>query len=378
MRTDRFFFTGMALSGALLAVHPRPLLGQDTLEARAEEVVRVREVRRTTDLMAAGEDLRVGRDEVVEGKVVLAGGDLTIEGRVTGDVTVTSGDLRLAPGAAVGGSVSVTGGDLTNAGTIGGDAEVVGGRLINEHGRIGGEMSVLDDAAEAAPANRPGSPAAEHVRGGWMSRFGNGLSGLASTVALGLLLGGLGAGLVFFAHAQLERVSDSVRQDTLRAGALGIASHFLVVPVFVVGVVLLVLSLIGIPLLLLFLPLFWVLVAAAAACGLVAVAHAIGERSAARSGSFESRHRNSYTYLFNGLGLLLAPLVAANLLKLTGFLYGVGALLEMLSKMGLWGAATVGFGAVLLTRGGMGPQWSWKRRSYDPIIDGDAFGGTNA
>jgi hypothetical protein len=212
---------------------------------------------------------------------------------------------------------------------------------------------------------------------GWMSSFGEGLSGLASTVAMGLLAG-FGSLLVFFAHTQLDRVSDSVRTDTLRAGALGIASHFLAIPVFVLGIVLLALTLIGIPLIFIFAPLFWVALVAVAAYGLVAVAHAIGERTAERGGSFEARHRNSYTYVFTGLVVLLAPLVAANLLKLTIILGFVGDLLGVLSWMGLWLAATIGAGAVLLTRGGMGADWRWKRRSYDPIIDGDAFGGSNA
>jgi hypothetical protein len=378
MRTDRFLLTAGGLLGALLSAAAQ-LPAQDTLEARAEEVVRTEQIRRTGDLLSGGRDLSIAADQVVDGKVVQVGGDLAIAGHVTGDVTVTGGELRLDPGAVVDGDVQVTGGTLTNHGAIGGDARVVGGRLVNQ-GRIAGEMTVMDEGGRDGDADsQEGQHTAETVMGtphSWMGRFGNGLSGLASTVALGLLLGGLGAGMIFFAHPQLERVSDSVRKDTLRAGALGIASHFLVIPVFLIGGLLLVLSLIGIPLLVIFIPMFWVLAIGLAAAGLVAVGHAIGERSAERSGTYESR--NSYSYLLNGLGLLLAPLVAANLLKLTGFLYGLGSLLEVLSKMGLWAAATVGFGAVLLTRGGMGANWRWKRRSYDPIIDGDAFGGSNA
>lgn len=380
MRTDRLFLTATALSGALL-FGPPPLVAQDTLEARAEEVFRTAEVNRTSDRVVTGRDLHIGQGELVEGKVVLAGGDLLLEGHVTGDVTVTGGDLELGPAAVIDGSAHVTGGDLSNAGSIGGDVRVTGGRLINRDGRVAGEMRVEDAVASATAGGRERPGAAEaHIgtRGGWTSRVSSGLSGLASNVALGLLLAGLGAVLVFFAHPQLERVSDSVRRDTVRAGLLGVASHFLALPVFVLGIVLLVLTLIGIPLLLLFVPLFWVALIAVAGYGLVAVAHAVGERTAERSGHFEARYRNSYTYVFSGVGMLIAPLIAANLLKLTGFLHGVGSLLEGLAWMALWLAATVGVGAVLLTRGGMGPNWRWKRRSYDPIIDGDAFGGSNA
>lgn len=380
MRIDRLVLTASVLTGALLSAAPRALLAQDTLEAVAEEVQVEETVTRSGDRVVTG-DLTINPGELVEGRVVVLNGDLAIHGHVTGDVTVTRGDLSIQQGAQIDGSVKVIGGDVTNGGSVGGDLQVVGGRLVTRDGVVAGEMRIMDQPGASAAArsvdDHPGRQAMGS-RGGWMRRIGDGLGGLASTVAFGLLLAGLGAGLVFFAHPQLDRMSDSVRQDTLRAAGLGLAANFLVFPVFVLGLVLLAVSLIGIPLLLLFVPLFPVAVGTLAACGLVSVAHAVGERSAERGGSFEARYRNSYTYVFTGLGILLAPLVAANLLKLTGFLYGLGSLLEILSWFGLWLAATVGIGAVLLTRGGMGPHWRWKRRSYDPIIDGDAFGGSHA
>jgi hypothetical protein len=162
---------------------------------------------------------------------------------------------------------------------------------------------------------------------------------------------------------------------------VGIAANFLSVPAFLIGLVVLLVTIIGIPLLLLYVPLFWVALSAAAAMGLVAAAHAIGERTAEQSGSFGTMRRNAYSYTFTGIGILLAPLFAAHLLELTGFLGWLGDLVEVLGTLILWAAATVGFGAVVLTRAGTRPGWPWARAGmpYDPIFDEEpAFEGRGA
>ena len=130
-------------------------------------------------------------------------------------------------------------------------------------------------------------------------------------------------------------------------------------PVFVVGVVGLAVTIIGIPLLLVYVPLFIVAVLGAAAVGLVTVAHALGERTAEQRGSYETRHRNAYSYVFTGLALLLAPLVVANLLGMTGFLGFVGDLVGVFAGVLLWAATSVGIGAVL-----MGANRTWRERRY--------------
>jgi hypothetical protein len=110
----------------------------------------------------------------------------------------------------------------------------------------------------------------------------------------------------------------------------------------------------------------------AIACGVVAVAHALGERTAERTGSYASSRRNAYSYTFTGLAILLAPLVVGHLLEMTVFLGWLGGLMQLLGWMMMWAAATVGFGAVFLTRAGTRPGWPWTvRRAYDPFFDAD-------
>ncbi|MFL5540038.1 MAG: hypothetical protein ACJ8J0_13690 [Longimicrobiaceae bacterium] len=307
----------------------------------------------------------VPRGKVVDGDVVVPFGDVRVEGEVMGDVTVGKGNLVLAEGGVIHGDAVVSG----------------GGQLLNEGGRVYGEMRVNSDeddgeagmAAAAAEAGRD-SDAAEHVhvrhRGFW-GTVGDGVEGIVSTLTLGLILCLVGAGLVFYALPQLERVSGTIRRDTARSAGVGIAANFLALPAFFIGLVVLLVTIIGIPLLILYVPLFWVALVAAGCFGVVAAAHAIGERTAEQSGEFSSIRRNAYSYTFTGIAMLLAPMFVGHLLQLTGFLGWLGSLVHAVGVLVFWVAATVGFGAVVLTRAGTRPGWPWKRGGlpYDPIFD---------
>ncbi|HET7461803.1 MAG TPA: polymer-forming cytoskeletal protein [Longimicrobium sp.] len=315
--------------------------------------------------------LTVHRGERVDGDVVAPFGDVRVEGEVTGDVIVGKGDLVLVPGATIRGDAVVNG----------------GGKLLNQGGRVLGEMRVNsdDDAARQAHAGpgddyatRGSSYAADNVRihrHGWWGTMQEGFEGLISTLTFALILCGLGAALVFYALPQLDRVTQVVRTDTGRAAGLGVAAMFLVIPAFVVACIILVATIIGIPVLFLFAPLYWVVLGAAWLYGLIAVAQVIGERTAEQSGSFSSMRRNAYTYVFTGVGLLLAPMVVGNLLKLTGFLGWLGSLVNWLGGTLIFIAGLVGFGAVAFTRGGTRPGWPWnaRPREYDPIFDDAPF-----
>ncbi|HYH80162.1 MAG TPA: polymer-forming cytoskeletal protein [Longimicrobium sp.] len=315
--------------------------------------------------------LTVPRGQVVDGDVVAPFGDVRIEGEVTGTVTVGKGNLVLTPGATIHGDAVVNG----------------GGQLLNEGGRVLGEMRVNvddDDADEMAEAAAEDAAHASHTavenlrihRHGWWGSMAEGFEGLISTLTFALILCGLGAAMVFYALPQVERVTDVVRRETGRAAGIGVAAMFLALPAFLIACFLLVITIIGIPVVALFAPLYWVALGAAWLYGVIAVAHVIGERTAEQSRTFTSMRRNAYTYVFTGVGLLLAPLVVGNLLKLTGFLGWLGSLVNGLGWTLLIVAGLVGFGAVALTRGGTRTGWPWGPRvprDYDPIFDEPAY-----
>lgn len=311
------------------------------------------------DLVYTG-DRMVAEGETVE-DVVVVGGTLTVRGRVTGDAVVVGGDLI-----------------MEDAGLVLGDALVTGGTIELLGGEIRGEMRTLDGAGAGAAAAVTGVPDGDEIEAeierqlagvereieresrraerrerAWFDPIRDGFAGLISTLALGLVLGGIGAALVFYGRPYLETVSDTLRASKARSMGVGLAAGFLIVPAFVVMVVALAVSIIGIPFLLVAVPLYPLAVAAAVAFGLLAAAHAIGERTAEQQGKMYDRLRsNSYSYLFTGLAMLLAPLLAANLIEMTGFLQFLGTLLKFVTAAAIWVIATAGFGAVILSRAG--------------------------
>lgn len=321
-------------------------------------------------------DVKVTGDYVVEAgtsvkDLLVVGGDLTVRGRVIGDVVVIGGDIILDDG-----------------GTILGDASVTGGRILEEGGTVDGEMRTIDgsgiDIAQEiqralGDVAAPEAPRASDVRQGGPSsrpefrgdrpgsRIWRGLGGLIATLAFAVVLAGVGTGLVFYARPYLETVSDTIRGATLRSAGAGLAATFLAVPAFVVLVVALAVSIVGIPLLLIAVPLYPLALFAAFMFGLLAVAHAVGERTAEQTGSpLDLRYRNSYAYLFTGVAMLMTPLVAAHLIGMTGFLGFIAALLKFLTGMAIWACCTVGLGAVILSRGG-------RRRTFVPPVPDVTF-----
>jgi len=363
MRTDRLMFSALALAAALVAVPGASAQAPPPAPASSAPVT----VTKGGKMSLNG--VTVERGERVDGDVVAPFGDVRVAGEVTGDVIVGKGNLVLSPGAVIHGDAVVNG----------------GGTLQNRGGRVLGEMRVnsdddRDDAAAAVDAQESDahSYAAGNVRiprHGWWGSMQDGFEGLVSTLTFALILCGLGAAVVFYALPQLDRVTHVVRTEPGRSAGLGVAAAVLVIPAFVIAMFLLVITIIGIPVAVLFAPLFWSAVVGAWLYGLIAVAQVIGERTAEQSQSFSSIRRNAYTYVFTGVGLLLAPLVVGNLLKLTGFLGWLGMMVNGLAWTVLFAAGLVGFGAVAFTRGGTRPGWPWnvRPRAYDPIFDDEPF-----
>jgi hypothetical protein len=322
------------------------------------EAVRARAQVREAGVSVLTGDHVVADGEVIDGDMVVVGGDLTVHGEIRGNAVVTGGDLLMEEG-----------------GRVMGDAVVTDGELLNHGGRILGEMRTLGGNEEhvlvmpSAP-HAPPPPQAVRVRHpSWFDDIGEGIAGVMSTLAFALVLAGIAAALVFYGLPYLRKVSDTVRLHTGRSAAVGLASLILIVPAGVLLFVALTVSIVGIPLLLLAVPLYPVAALAALVLGGLAVAHAIGEYTAEQRGGFDFRYRNAYAYAFFGIGLLLAPMLAGHLIGMVGFLDWLAVLLMVVGVMVLLAAATLGLGAVILTRAGT--REAYVPRGYDPVLDGD-------
>lgn len=220
--------------------------------------------------------------------------------------------------------------------------------------------SRLEDARGASDVTR--IYRVENERRGWPAPFRRlfrGIANIFSILAVYAVLVGIGFAVVFFGRKYLEGVADTARHATVQSGLVGLAASFLVVPAFILGAIALTISIVGIPALIVWLPLFPVAVTLAAIFGYLGVAHAAGEALAERrfDGGELFKRANSYYYVLTGAGLLLALYIAANVVEIAGpWLDFITGMLNFLAVVLTWAAFTIGFGAVLLSRAGTRPK----------------------
>lgn len=206
-------------------------------------------------------------------------------------------------------------------------------------------------ARRAERATRSASP---------FRHISEGMAGIFSLIVTYFVLFAIGVGVVFFGGRRyIEGVADTARRATTRSLLVGLAASFLVIPAFVLGIIALVVSIVGIPGLLVWVPGFPLAVVLAVLLGYLGVAHAAGEALAERRfyASDWFRRGNSYYFLLSGLGLLLAFYLAGNVVHMAGpWLRVIRGLLMFLGFVTSFLALTIGFGAVLLSRGGSRPM----------------------
>ena len=198
------------------------------------------------------------------------------------------------------------------------------------------------DAGEASRGFRP------------LRAVGRGITEVVGDLIAFLVLSLLALGAVYFAKDNLELVADTAQRNPMRAGMVGLAGAFLVLPTWLLGSVALAVSVVGIIALPFWALLFPVAVALGAGLGYLAVARNIGEWVASRDikGLEWLRPSNTFYAVTAGIGALLAFSVSASILDIVPFFGFFSGLLATLGTMALVATVLIGFGAVLLTRGG--------------------------
>lgn len=224
------------------------------------------------------------------------------------------------------------------------------------------ELEGMVDELEETRAEAPAPPVERDRSPGFLRPFryiANGLAGVLSVlVAYGVLFG-IGVVTIFFGGRRyLEGVADTARHATTRSLLVGLAASFLIVPAFILGAIALAISIVGIPALFLWVPLFPVATCLALLMGYLAVAHAAGESLAERRfyASDWFKHGNSYYFMMTGLTLLVGLFAASQVVSMAGPL--LGFLRGMLMALGVvvtWAALSIGLGAVLISRAGTRP-----------------------
>jgi len=184
--------------------------------------------------------------------------------------------------------------------------------------------------------------------------LGRGITEVVGNVITFLLLSVLALGAVYFAKDNLEVVANTAQRNPLRAGMVGLAGAFLVLPAWILGCVALVASVVGIIALPFWALLFPVAVTLGAGLGYLAVAKNVGDWVASRNiRSLDwLKPTNTFYAVTAGIGALLAFPVSASILDIVPFFGFFSGLLATIGTMAIVAVLLIGFGAVLLTRGG--------------------------
>ena len=282
--------------------------------------------RRIGEIVRVGGNARVERDEVVEREVVVVMGSAQIDGEVEREVTVVMGSLTLGPEAIVHGDVNVIGGTLNRSPTA----------------RIGGSVNNVG----LGNTSWGGGDFGDALRDRFLFRVG-GLAGTLLRVTLVLLLA---LAVVALGPAYVERIADRTAVDPLRAGLIGFFAELLFFPVLVITVVVLAISIIGIPLLVL-VPFGIVLALVVLLVGFTGVAYQVGRTLHAR---FGWSGRGAYASVALGVIVIGALTVLARSAALIGGGF-LGFPLAALGYFVEYVAWTIGFGAAILV-------WLHRRR----------------
>ncbi|HET6700775.1 MAG TPA: hypothetical protein VFH14_03170 [Gemmatimonadaceae bacterium] len=266
-------------------------------------------------------DRVVAPGEVISGAAVTARGDLIVSGSVGRDAIAVGGDVIVRQG-----------------GVIGGDAVAVDGRVRLEGGTVRGETRTIGGPLGLTPATATQRSALSAM---WHQLL----------LALGWLaiLAAIGVVVVLFARTNLEGVADAIERNFGRAFLVGIAAELAVLPaLLMLIVVLLLIPIVGWALLPFAVIGFLVAIAGALALGFLAMAQVTGEalmRRAQRGAGGLER------VVFVGLVAYMSLWIVTALLAWSG---PAGGVMRIIALLLTWVAATVGFGATLVSRGGTG------------------------
>jgi hypothetical protein len=182
----------------------------------------------------------------------------------------------------------------------------------------------------------------------------SGLFSLIGNLLLIAVLGLMGGVLVRFGGGHIDTIAETALRSPVRSALVGLGGTLLLMPVWLLGFLGLLISIIGIPLAIAWLPLFWLLVSMAFITGFVSVARSAGEWVADSGLRWTDRIQksNAIHTVFVGLFVLLLAFLIADVISIlpfSGFLTGV---LIFAGCVVIVAASQIGFGAVLLTRAG--------------------------
>jgi len=303
---------------SLIVVAPKsPALGQDTATAVPAATVQTQSpVVGSDTIRFGGRTIEAG--DTVNGPVLTAAGDLRVRGMIRGTAVAVAGDIILEDG-----------------GSITGDAIAILGSVVTVRGSVGGAARTFSrsfgwlDEVDQAPAPRRGTSDAMSLSLGWL---------------VVMLL--IGIGVLVFAGAYLDGVSDVLEQSFGRSFLVGIAGELAVIPLLILVVAALAVTVVGILLIPFAIVAYILAVAGFLTLGFLSVARLAGGGFGANRGEVRGKALRGLVF---GIALFMGAWVLAAAFQWSPV---ISAILRMIAFAVTWVAATTGFGAAILSRGG--------------------------
>lgn len=290
-------------------------------------------IRSRDEVVRIGGAVHIAADEHVEGSVVAVGGSVTIDGEVDEDAVAVMGSLHLGPTA-----------------VVHGDAVSVGGTVSRAPGaKVGGE--VVSASFFGGTKHSKGGESHQEIEVAHSFDSGSTAGDVWFDILLILLLALMSAAAHLVAQSAVKRVEDAAVATPWKAAVVGLLVEIFFIPVFVVCILVLAISLIGIPLLLAFIPGALIGIAAALWLGWAGVSLYAGRLVRRRFGWRFGGDRFGL-FLFGSALLLLAGTMADVVGLLGSWLSYLAAFLAFAGFLIIYAAGTCGLGAVVLTRFG--------------------------
>lgn len=254
--------------------------------------------------------------DTVAGPILTAAGDLHVRGVIRGSAVAIAGDIIIEDGGSItGDAIAVLGSVVTVRGTVGGTART----FSRSFGWL--------DEVEAAP--RRGTTDAMGLSLGWL---------------IVMLL--IGLGVLVFASAYLDGVTDVLEQSFGKSFLVGLAGELGVIPALILICVGLAITVVGILLIPFAFVAYVLAVAGFLTLGFLSVARLAGGSIAGQRG--EDRGK-AYRGLVVGIVIFMGTWVLAAAFQWSP---AISSILRTIALALTWVAATAGFGAAILSRGG--------------------------
>ena len=297
------------------------------------------------------------------GSVLVVGGHLDVRGSVDGDVIVLDGTITLREDGEVDGDIHLIQSDLERrGGEVDGEVVDVTRQLRRAESRFREEI--------AAEVTRELSRTRGARRTSGFARVGRAMGDIVGTGVTFVILGLLTLLMTRFSADRLDVVTRAVGRQPARSAVVGFAGGFLILPVYVLGIVVLAISVVGLPVLLAWVPLFPLAVLVAGFMGYVGVGQQVGRWVLEHDFPWLDRvDPASPTHLrLLGLAALTVPFVVGNALQVLPLVSWTGSLVIGMGTIASVAATLTGLGAVIVTRGGRRPiDYDFEEGPYDPV-----------